>query len=123
MTVEEFNNLDEEQKKAAIFDAKKVTERFDPVMKYELFQIDNFFIETRISLQNKFRRVIATFSSKEVPNVYAGKVNISFHRLLYCRRTINAGCEVSKELHANWFIQEFKKGLDRNPAPFLSNIL
>ncbi|MCW3079854.1 hypothetical protein [Segetibacter sp.] len=72
MTVEQFNNLDEEQKKAAIFDAKKVSERFDrKVIKYELFQIDNFFVETKTSLQHKFKRVIATFTSKEVPIVYA----------------------------------------------------
>jgi len=43
-------------------------------MKYELFQIDNFFIEVKTSLQHKFRRVVATFSFKEVPHVYAAKV-------------------------------------------------
>ena len=73
MTVEEFNNLNEDQKKAAIFDAKKITERFEKRIKFELFQIDNFFIETKISLQNKFKRVIATFSIKELPQVYAEK--------------------------------------------------
>lgn len=78
MTVEHFNNLNEEEKKAAIFDAKKVSERFDQVMKYELFQIDNFFIETKTSLQYKFKRVIATFSSKEVPPAYEGKINLSY---------------------------------------------
>lgn len=78
MTVEQFNNLDEESKKAAIFDAKKVTERFDHVIKYELFQIDNFFVEAKTSLQHKFKRVLATFSSREVPVVYAAKTNMSY---------------------------------------------
>jgi hypothetical protein len=78
MTVEQFNNLNEDQKKAAIFDAKKVTERVDKVVKYELFQIDNFFIEIRTSLQHRFRRVVATFSSKEVPKVYAGMIAASY---------------------------------------------
>lgn len=70
MTVEQFNNLNEDQKKAAIFDAKKVTERFEQLMKFELFQIDNFFIETKTSLHYKFRRVIATLSQKEVSTIY-----------------------------------------------------
>jgi hypothetical protein len=75
MTVEQFNGLDEEQKKAVIFDAKKISERFDKkTIKYELFQIDNFFIETKTSLQHKFKRVIATFSGKEVPLLYDGKI-------------------------------------------------
>jgi hypothetical protein len=78
MTVQQFNNLDEEAKKAAIFDAKKITERFDHVIKYELFQIDNFFVETKTSLQHKFKRVISTFSSMEVPVVYAGKMSLSY---------------------------------------------
>ncbi|MDQ6815357.1 MAG: hypothetical protein M3040_16600 [Bacteroidota bacterium] len=78
MTVEQFNSLDEEQKKAAIFDAKKVTERVNQVEKYELFQIDNFFIEIKTSLRQRFRRVIATFSSKEVPKIYAGQINVSY---------------------------------------------
>lgn len=75
MTVEQFNRLNEEEKKAAIFDAEKVSERFDKMMKFELFQIDNFFIETKTSLQHKFKRVIATFSLKDVPAVYAGIIS------------------------------------------------
>ena len=70
MTAEEFNNLSEEEKKIAIFEARKITERFDQRMKYELFQIDNFFVETKTSLQRQFKRVIATFSRKEVPLLY-----------------------------------------------------
>jgi hypothetical protein len=71
MTAEEFNNLSEEEKKIALFEARKITERFDQRMKYELFQIDNFFIETKTSLQRQFKRVIATFTSKEVLDRYA----------------------------------------------------
>lgn len=79
MTVEEFNNLDEEQKKVAIFDAKKITERVDHSEKYELFKIDNFFIETKISLQRKFRRVINTFSPEEVKHKYSSN-DLAFPR-------------------------------------------
>ncbi|WP_147204108.1 hypothetical protein [Segetibacter aerophilus] len=83
MTVEQFNDLDEEQKKAAIFDAKKVSERFEKkVIKYELFQIDNFFIETKTSLQHKFKRVIATFTRNEVPTIYASKIIYALSSLL-----------------------------------------
>jgi hypothetical protein len=73
MTIHEFNALDEEQKKAAIFDAKKVTEYFEKRIKFELFQIDSFFIETKTSLQQQFKRVVATFSLDEVPAIYASK--------------------------------------------------
>jgi hypothetical protein len=71
MTAEQFNDLSEEEKKIAIFEARKITERFDQRMKYELFQIDNFFVETKTSFQHHFKRVIATFSSKEVLDRYA----------------------------------------------------
>lgn len=71
MTAEEFNNLNEDQKNVAIFDAKKISERFDQMIKYELFEIDNFFIETKTSLQQKFKRVISTFPSGHVPAIYA----------------------------------------------------
>jgi 6-phosphogluconate dehydrogenase len=71
MTAEQFNKLNEEQKKVVIFEAKKITERFDEFMKYELFQIDNFFVETRTNVQKKLKRVIATFTRKEIPKIYA----------------------------------------------------
>ena len=70
MTAEQFDKLDEEQKKILIFEAKKITERFEQRMKFELFQIDNFFVETKTSLQHKFKRVVATFSRKELPGNY-----------------------------------------------------
>ncbi len=75
MTVEHFNSLSEEQKKIAIFDAEKVTERSDDLAKYELFKIDNFFVETKTSIQYKFKRVIETFTLREVPAVYASPLN------------------------------------------------
>jgi hypothetical protein len=75
VTVEEFNSLDDDEKKGAIFDAKKVTERSGHQKKYELFQIDNFYVETKTSLLHKFKRVIKTFTLDKVPKVYAAKID------------------------------------------------
>ncbi len=77
MTIEEFNTLDDYEKNALIFDAEKLAERADEISKYELFCIDNFFVETCTSLNRKFRRNIKTFTLRELPFVYASHVSIS----------------------------------------------
>jgi hypothetical protein len=70
MTAEQFDTLSEEHKNIQIFEAKKVTERFQQRDKYELFQIDDFFVEIKTSLQNKSRRVILTYTKSDIPGEY-----------------------------------------------------
>lgn len=77
MTIQEFNRLDDYEKNALIFNAEKLTERVDEISKYELFCIDNFFVETRTSLHYKFRRNIKTFTFGKLPFVYASRVSVS----------------------------------------------
>jgi hypothetical protein len=70
MTAEQFETLSEEHKNIQIFEAKKLTERFQQRDKYELFQIDDFFVEIKTSLQHRFRRVILTYTRKDILGEY-----------------------------------------------------
>lgn len=74
MTIEIFNTLNEQQKVELIFDANKITEKVDNETNYQLFQIDNFFVEAKTSLEGKFKRSFTTYSLKELPAEYAGEV-------------------------------------------------
>ena len=74
MTIEMFNSLDEQQKMQLIFDANKIAEKVDNEANYQLFQIGNFFVETRRSLEGKFKKTLTTYSLKELPVDYAGEV-------------------------------------------------
>lgn len=74
MTIETFNSLNEQQKVELIFDANKITEKVDREANYQLFQIDNFFIEAKTSLEGKFKRSFTTYSLKALPAEYVGEV-------------------------------------------------
>ena len=66
--------LKEQQKVELIFDANKITEKVDNEANYQLFQIDNFFVEAKTSLEGKFKRSFTTYSLKELPAEYAGEI-------------------------------------------------
>lgn len=74
MTIDDFKMLEDHQKVQIIFDAEKISEKIDDVANYQLFQIDNFYVETKTSLEGKFKRSIKTFTLKELPVEYAGEV-------------------------------------------------
>ncbi|MCW3115717.1 MAG: hypothetical protein JWR18_4113 [Segetibacter sp.] len=74
MTIDDFKILEEHQKVQLIFDANKITEKIDNESNYQLFQIDNFFVETKTSLEGKFKRSIKTYALKELPVDYVGEV-------------------------------------------------
>ncbi len=74
MTIENFNMLDEHKKVELIFDAVKITEKIDEDSNYQLFKIDNFYVETKTSLEGKFKRRFKTYTLKELPLDYAGEV-------------------------------------------------
>jgi hypothetical protein len=74
MTIETFNKLSEQEKVELIFDANKITEKVDNEANYQLFQIDNFFVEAKRSLDGKFKRSFIAYSLKELPVEYAGEV-------------------------------------------------
>lgn len=74
MTIETFNLLHEYQKVQLIFDADKISEKVDDEANYQLFKIDNFFIEARTSLEGKFKRSFTFYTLKELPAEYASEI-------------------------------------------------
>ena len=74
MTIENFRNLSYQQKVELIFDANKITERVDNEANYQLFQIDNFFVEAKSSLDGKFKRSFTTYTLRELPVSYVEEV-------------------------------------------------
>ncbi|GEO11879.1 hypothetical protein [Segetibacter aerophilus] len=74
MTIDQYNNLTDRQKKELLIDAVKIDEHEDDIATYELFKIDDFYIEVSRSVTYKFRRILSTYSLEEIPPKYAGKV-------------------------------------------------
>lgn len=74
MTIEMFDVLDEHQKVKLIFDANMISESNDDEIRYQLFQIENFYVETKTSLQNSFKRVISTYTLKNLPAEYLSEI-------------------------------------------------
>ncbi|MCW3081631.1 hypothetical protein [Segetibacter sp.] len=74
MTVDDFKKLEDRLKVQMIFDAKKISEKIDHESNYQLFQIGNFFVEAKTSLEGKFKRSIKTYTLRELPVDYAGEV-------------------------------------------------
>jgi hypothetical protein len=74
MTIDDFKTLEESQKVQLIFDANKISEKIDDEANYQLFQIENFYVETKTSLEGKFKRCIKTYTLRELPVDYAGEV-------------------------------------------------
>ncbi len=69
MTIEEFNNLDEESKQVIIFEADKISERKDDFTKYELFTIHDFFIEIKTSVSYDSKRVTTLYTLNNLPAI------------------------------------------------------
>ena len=74
MTIENFKNLNHQQKVELIFDANKITEKVDNEANYQLFQINNFFVEAKSSLDGKFKRSFTTYTLRELPVSYVEEV-------------------------------------------------
>jgi hypothetical protein len=102
MTVKEFHTLDYEEKVKLIFDANKIAEKADNEANFQLFEIDNFFVETKTSLEGKFKRSFTTYSLKELPVQYVGEV------LSIPIVTLNSGTKVSEQVSKNKEIAQVK---------------
>lgn len=63
MTANEFENLDDNDKKVALFDANKIAENLDGSQKTEVFKIDNFYIESKTSMVLRTKRVLTIVNS------------------------------------------------------------
>ncbi|MDQ6815335.1 MAG: hypothetical protein M3040_16490 [Bacteroidota bacterium] len=74
MTIEQYNNLTDNQKKNLLIDALKIDEHEDEIATYELFRIDDFFVEVSRSVTYKFRKILNTYSIRDVPRSYLQKI-------------------------------------------------
>ena len=63
MTAKEFENLDDNDKKVALFEANKIAEKLEGSQKTEVFKIDNFYIESKTSIVFKTKRVLTIVTS------------------------------------------------------------
>ena len=63
MTANEFENLDDNDKKVALFEANKIAEKLEGSQKTEVFKIDNFYIESKTSIVFKTKRVLTIVTS------------------------------------------------------------
>ncbi len=63
MTAQEFDMLDENEKKIVLFEANKISEKKEDVYKTELFQVDDFYIESKVSLYSKNKRLLTTLNT------------------------------------------------------------
>jgi len=61
MTIEEFEAVSDLEKKSLLVDANKLSEREDAIAKYEIFQIDDFYVEVSLSVTHKFRRILRIY--------------------------------------------------------------
>lgn len=80
MTIEEFEKLSDEEKRIQLFEAQKVAERYSGFSKYQLFLIDDFFVETKINSLHLFRRTMTCYTNKTLPAEYYDVLS-SFIRL------------------------------------------
>ncbi|GEO09497.1 hypothetical protein [Segetibacter aerophilus] len=74
MNLEQYNNLPDRQKKELLIDAFKIDEHEDEISTYELFRIEDFYVEVSKSVIFKFRKILNTYALKDIPLNYAGKV-------------------------------------------------
>jgi hypothetical protein len=71
MTIKEFAEMDDQRKRIAIFESTKIAERYEGASKFELFQIDDFFVEVEVNILFRIRRSIRAFRFSELPGIYA----------------------------------------------------
>jgi hypothetical protein len=67
MSIKDFEALSDEERKIAIFEAEKISERQDADLKYEIFRIDGFYIEIRTCLSHAVKRMIKTNEFNKLP--------------------------------------------------------
>ena len=74
MTIDDYNNLNDESKGAVLFDADKISEKVDVHNKFQLFYISDFYIETKTSRKNKFKRTVTLYTPNTLPAIYTDEI-------------------------------------------------
>lgn len=74
MTLNQFEELSEKDKKDCVAKAEKLSMRLQNFTKVSLFKIDNFFVETRKGMVLKLTTTFKSYSDKDLPEVYTEKL-------------------------------------------------
>ena len=78
MTLYQFNLLDEMEQMEAIWEAVKLVERSDDTFHYNLYQIDDFYVEEKIHIAYDARHAFRSFKTTELLKPYLDQMNINF---------------------------------------------
>jgi hypothetical protein len=70
MNMTEFDKLADDEKAVQIFEAKKIAERSEDSFQYQLFSIDDFFVEVRTHDAHFPKRTINYYEPKDLPANY-----------------------------------------------------
>ena len=66
--------MEDHKKMSLLSKAKKIAEKMETCTKYELFQLENFYVEIRFCIQNQIKKIINTYLLKELPKEYAAEL-------------------------------------------------
>lgn len=95
MTIEMFDALSYQQKAELVFDANKITEKADNEANYQLFQINNFFVEAKTSLEGNFKRCFKSYTLKDLSAEYVSEV-LSIP-IVTLKMDVKANTKISKQ--------------------------
>jgi hypothetical protein len=70
MNIEQYNELPDSRKKELLIDAQKVGEYENEIATFELFQINDFYVEASKSVTHKFLKINNTYKQEHVPSAY-----------------------------------------------------
>ncbi len=71
MTAQEFDELNDNDKKILLFEATKLGQRLDDSFKNELFQIEDFYVESTISRSLQTRRKLRTYLPHQLNEIFS----------------------------------------------------
>jgi hypothetical protein len=74
VSFENFNSLSDKQKKDLLVDAKKVSEYQQDLVRYELFTLEDFYVEVKIDFLQRYRIITGAYSLQNIPKRYTGQI-------------------------------------------------
>ncbi|MEJ7678435.1 MAG: hypothetical protein WKG06_11360 [Segetibacter sp.] len=75
MTPEKFNSLQSSDKEDLLLLAVEVCQKSDELFNYELFKLNDFFIEVRMNYQHRLHKIVTAYNLEELPVMYEGEVS------------------------------------------------
>jgi hypothetical protein len=79
MTLDQFNKLSQLEKLKTVWASVVIAKRADEIFHYELYQINNFYVEVRIWKENKSINTLHASDNTEILKPYSNLFDISGH--------------------------------------------